>query len=214
MLPRSPNGGPRSTGCGPCTNLADSMNRSRARRSTIPILGQLLARSGNLDDPNLPLMLWWGIEKHCDASRAELLAMLDDATIWEQPMVKREILPRTMRRFAVTGRERDLLTCAKLLRLAPGPSQREQLMIGFEQAFEGGSLPSLPEELLAAMAQGGELPLLLRVRQGVPDAIAEAVRLVADPKATPEERLRYVKIFGEIILWFLWSIDARLELLG
>ncbi|NNM31067.1 MAG: dehydrogenase, partial [Akkermansiaceae bacterium] len=162
------------------------------------ILGALLARSGDLADPYIPLLGWWAIEAHCDAGRAEVMALFDSPAIWEQGMVQREILPRLMRRFALQGRERDLLACARLLRLAPGQAQRARLMAGFEDAFAGGSLPHLPEELLAAIADSGAASLILRVRQGEAGAIEEAMAVAVNRKSNPGERLRYVKAFGEI----------------
>lgn len=162
------------------------------------LVAPLLERCGELDDPNLPLMLWWAIEKHCEEHSAEVVQLMENRTIWEQVMVRREILPRLMRRFAMTGREADLLVCAQLLKLAPGAEERAQLMIGFERAFEGGALPALPDELVAAMGAAGKLSLVLRVRQGAKDAIVEASKVVADPKASRSKRLRLIVTFGEM----------------
>ncbi|NIP98330.1 MAG: hypothetical protein GWO24_34930, partial [Akkermansiaceae bacterium] len=150
-------------------------------------------------DPNLPLMVWWGIEKHCDdAGRADVLRIFrSDPEIWEKPMVQREILPRLMRRFALQGREADLLVCADLLRMAPGPAARKTLMKGFEQAFAGGPLPGLPGDLVAALAEFGELSLELRVRRGDEDAVAEAIAIAGNQNAVPAERWRYIRAFGE-----------------
>lgn len=178
------------------SQLASTAQRIRGR-DALPLIGELLNRSGDLVDPNLPLMLWWAIERH-SGMREEILELFGDPVIWEQAMVRREILPRLMRRFAVTGREADLLVCASLLKLAPDAGGRAALMVGFEQAFAGGALPALPPALVDAIGAGGELSLILRVRRKDREAIAEAVTLVANVKAPRAERLRLIKTFGEM----------------
>ena len=70
-----------------------------------------------------------------------------------------------MRRFAEAGSRKDLLTCAKLLDLAPTAEDKAQLLAGFEQAFEGRIPPSFPDELLAHL---GERSLSMQIRQGIP----------------------------------------------
>ncbi len=179
------------------SQIASTVQRLPAAQA-LPILGEVLARSGDLDDPNLPLMFWWAIEKHCDSGREAVLVTMKDRRLWMQPTVIREILPRLMRRFALQGRETDLLVCAELLRLAPDEDQRTRLMEGFEQAFEGGALPALPGELRAALGETGRMSLVLRVRQGKKAALKEAIGVVGDPKAKGVERLRLIKAFGEI----------------
>jgi hypothetical protein len=143
-------------------------------------------------------MFWWAIEKHCEVGREAVLAMMEDARVWGQAMVGREILPRLMRRFATTGREADLLVCAHLLRRAPGEAERARLMEGFEQAFAGGALPTLPRELLAAMGEGSGLSLVLRVRRGDEDATREAIVLAADPETAQADRLQLIRTLGEV----------------
>ena len=178
------------------SQLASTAQRIRGR-DALPLIGELLNRSGDLVGPNLPLMLWWAIERH-SGMREEILELFGDPVIWEQAMVRREILPRLMRRFAVTGREVDLLVCASLLKLAPDAEGRAALMVGFEQAFAGGALPALPPALVDAIGAGGELSLILRVRRNDREAIAEALTLVANAKAPRAERLRLIKTFGEM----------------
>jgi putative heme-binding domain-containing protein len=103
-----------------------------------------------------------------------------------------------MRRFAAAGGRENLLVCADLLNAAPDADTRKKLMDGFEQAFDGRVLPSLPDELVVAMIKAGGGSLALRVRQNDPAAIAEALRTMADPAASQLERLRLIAVFGEV----------------
>src|SRR5207302_5445279 len=108
------------------------------------------------------------------------------------------ILPRLVRRFAQAGGRENLQACIELFRLAPDQASGRKLMQGFEQAFQGRSVAGLPAELLEQTARFGGGSLSLRLRQGTPEAVAAALKLVADPKAKPEERLACVETFGEI----------------
>ena len=179
------------------SQIASTIQRIEPKKS-LPVLGELLARAGNIQDPYLPLMYWWAIEKHCHKDINHILQLFEDSQIWSQPMIQREILPRLMRRFALRGGEQNFLTCAKLLSRANTDSQRKALMEGFEKAFEGGSLPNLPDSLITAIRDTGTASLLLRVRQSDPDAIKEASKRIASKKVPMPERINYVRAFGEI----------------
>jgi hypothetical protein len=61
-----------------------------------------------------------------------------------------------MRRFATKGTRNDLIVCAQLLRAAQVEEDRKALLNGFDQAFKGRPLPSLPEELVSALSQAGQ----------------------------------------------------------
>lgn len=164
----------------------------------LPIVARLLAHKEDATDPQIPLLLWWAIEARCENDRDAVLALFQDAGFWNQPVVEKHILARLMRRFAASGSRKDLLTCAKLLELAPGQTQSRQLMLGFEQAFKGRPLAGLPDELAAALAKSGGGSLLLDVRRGRAEAIDEALRIVGDEKADRQQRLACVEVFGEV----------------
>jgi putative heme-binding domain-containing protein len=103
-----------------------------------------------------------------------------------------------MRRFAMAGTPEDYAACVRLLRLAPDAAARAPLLAGFEQAFEGRSLPTLPGELVDALVRSGGASLSLRIRQGDPAALAEAARVLGDDAAPAVERIRLVTTFGEV----------------
>jgi len=103
-----------------------------------------------------------------------------------------------MRRFAASGTRQELSACANLLSLAPSDADRAALMIGFEEAFKGRLIPSLPDDLLQALAQSGRLTLMLRVRQGEAEATARALEQVRDAKSDTSQRLAAIRVFGEV----------------
>jgi putative heme-binding domain-containing protein len=162
----------------------------------LPLTAALLQRAEDGADPFIPLLCWWAIETHCATEREAVLASI----AWNAASVKEHILPRVMRRFATTGTRADLLTCARLLALAPSAEHQKLLMTGFEEAFKGRALPPLPEELVTALARTGLASRHLRVRSREPAAVGEALKAVLDPKANLEERLLCARLFGEVKL--------------
>jgi putative heme-binding domain-containing protein len=114
------------------------------------------------------------------------------------PIVKQHLTERIMRRYALAGTRKDLLTCAKLLAAAPKPEHAAELMKGFELAFQGRSLTNLPNELVDVMAQVGGGSTALRIRRNDAAAIAEALKLIQDDKADKTQRLQYLQVLGEV----------------
>jgi putative membrane-bound dehydrogenase-like protein len=179
--------------------LASSAKRLPAAQG-LPIVRQLLARSEDVADVHLPLLLWWAIESKAENDTDAVLDVMRDPAVWKLPLVETHILGRLMRRYAATGTRHDLVTCAKLLNLAPDKAASNALMQGFEEAFQGRSLATLPDELVAAIDKSGSASLVLQVRQAKPEAVAEALAVVTNPAGDAAQRLAYVQIFGEVDL--------------
>lgn len=175
------------------SQLASSARRLPAAVA-LPILAALARRSEDAQDPHLPLLVWWGLEAKADSDRQAVLALFREAALWDQPLVTQHLIERLMRRYASTGLRKDLVTAAQLLELAPTPEHARQLLGGLEAAYEGRSMVDLPPELAAAMAKVGGGSLLLRLRQGDPQAVAEALRTIADEQADPTRRSRWIGV--------------------
>ncbi len=156
------------------SQLAASAQRF-ATSNALPILSTLMQRDEDIDDPHLPLMIWWGLEAHCgeqagkgnahigvglkteekDSSRTQVLNLLRAPKLWEHPIVDQVVASRLMRRFALEGIQEQkqssepspaLLMCEQLLQLAPEQS-RSKLMGGFLEAYQGREIASLPAGL-------------------------------------------------------------------
>jgi putative heme-binding domain-containing protein len=184
------------------SQLAASAKRFSADVA-LPIIRGLLVHDADAADPYLPLQIWWALESKCQENAADVVQLLrgsgsDGMSLWQRPLVAQHLAARLMRRFAAAGGRENLLTCADLLNAAPDANSRKKLMEGFEQAFDGRVLPTLPDELVAAMIKAGGGSLALRVRQKDPAAIDEALRTMADPKSPSIERLRLIAVFGEV----------------
>ncbi len=179
------------------SQIAASARRLPADQA-LSLTHALLTREEDLDDPFLPLMLWWALDAQADHGREELLTLFDDPAFRKLPMVARHVLPRILRRFALQGRRQDLLACARLLRLATDKAEAAKLLEGFEEAYQGRLMEGLPRELVAALAKVGRSSLTLRLRLGEPKAMAEALAKVTDRKTLEAERLALVRSLGEL----------------
>jgi putative heme-binding domain-containing protein len=177
--------------------LACSAKRLPAA-DALPIIKALLGRNEDVADKRIPLLLWWALESKCEQDRDAVIELFSDPAVWRLPLVQSTILERVMRRYATPGTRPDLLTCAQLLQLSPGPEQTAKLMSGFEQAFKGRSLATLPDELLGAMAKSGYKSVELGLRRGDAEAVNEAIRQIRDPAVETEKRREYIEIFGEV----------------
>jgi len=179
------------------SQLASSARRLPAAQC-LPIVRQLLCHNEDLKDIHVPLLLWWAIESKSATHRDAVVELFNEPAVWSLPLVREHILNRVMRRFAASGSRQDLLACARLLELAPTQADKAELMKGFEEAFQGRSLASLPDELAAAIEASGSASPLLQVRQRKPEAIDKALATIADTNSDAAERLAYVQVFGEV----------------
>ncbi|HAB15403.1 MAG TPA: dehydrogenase [Verrucomicrobiales bacterium] len=175
-----------------------STARRLPARQALPVVRNVARGTNDVDDPFIPLMTWFVVESHCATNREAVLALFTDPTFWTAPLVHRHLVPRLMRRWADAGSRQDLLTCARLLRLAPGDAERQALLRGFEEAYRGRSIPALPDELVQALADSGRMTLLFRVRQGEPAALEEAMKELAQGGSGEAPRIALVRIFGEV----------------
>lgn len=164
----------------------------------LPLAKALMQRKEDASDPFLPLLIWWAIQEQTAEHSDRVLAIFEEPGVWVAPIVFDDLLPRLMRRYAVTGKRNDLLACAQLLEKAPSAKHAQQLLTGFDEAFRGRGMAGLPDELLTAMGRFGEVPLLMRVRQGNEEAVGEALELIRNAKAEEGERISMIRALGEL----------------
>jgi len=177
--------------------LASSARRVGAQHG-MAVVGQLARRDEDAADIHVPLLIWWAIEAHADRDRDAVLALFADESFWKARIVADTLLERIMRRYASTGAQKDLLTAARLLRLAPDDDAAKRLVAGFEKAFEGRLLVGIPAELADELARRGGGSLVLRMRQGDADAAREGLAAVVAESTSRSDRLLYIQVFGQI----------------
>ena len=166
--------------------------------AALPMIRGLLEHTTDSNDPRMPLLIWWALETHCGQHPDHVLDFVRDRSLWALPLARQHILQRLMRRFALSGRRRDLVVCARLLELAGDQDSQQLLLAGFEQAYKGRSLAGIPDVLGQQLARVGGGSLSLRVRRGDAAAINEALKLVADPVSGSARRVELIQTFGEV----------------
>ena len=179
------------------SQLASSSKRIPAEHA-LPIIVNLLRHDEDIEDPHVPLLIWWAIESKCETESDSVLAVLRDSHLWGLPLMEKHVLTRLMRRFAQAGSRNDLLASARLLQLAPDEQKTQLLMEGFELAFQGRSLAGMPSELSQALLKAGGGSLTLRIRQDDSHAVDEALQQIANDNTELERRIEFVQVFGEV----------------
>ncbi|XOV94653.1 MAG: c-type cytochrome [Bacteroidota bacterium] len=168
----------------------------------IPIIDNLLKNKATAYDNNNRLFIWWAIESKATSDLDMLLTLFETKDLWNQPLVKDFILNRLIQRYALEGGDKNYKACARLLELSPTNDSRQALMDGLQEGLRGKDLTEIPTNLADIMElyQGeyGEGKLALGLRQNSAEAVTKALEVIADPKASLQERLSYIQIFGEI----------------
>jgi putative membrane-bound dehydrogenase-like protein len=169
----------------------------------LAILRALAARSEDADDPYIPLLVWWAIEKQAIGSRAGVVAWFDDSAWWALPMVRKHLAERVARRFAAEGTSEGFAACARLLAKAPTADDVQRVARGAEQALSGRPLDRPPAELEAAIRplfqRDGKNATLLRfaLKLGSQDAYATALEVIADRRAPEAQRIDLIELVGQ-----------------
>lgn len=114
----------------------------------LPILNSLLLRDQDVHDPFLPLLLWWGVERHAVADAEGVLARFCTPQAFDNTLMRSVVLPRLMRRYAAES-ERDMFeACLRLLEAAPDDRAVRELLESLDKG--------LAERGQALQAPGGD----------------------------------------------------------
>ena len=115
------------------------------------------------------------------------MALLLNRDWQDEPMMRTHILARAMQALATKGNEQDLHDCARLFNSASKSEVTQQLVQGFEQAYEGRHLTGLPAELLTALRASGNLSTDLKLRLGEPGGLEQALSNLRSANSKTEE---------------------------
>ncbi len=185
------------------SQLACSARRLPAS-DALPVLQELAQHHEDLQDPHLPLLLWWAVEDKSISDRAQVLARFNTPAAWKTPLLAGHILPRLVQRYAAEGGEPDLEAAAALMKSAPGPSERARLLAAFSEGCKGRRLKTIPaglREVLDHSADDGDSGMaLLRLNLGIPQPadLVTALELVRnDDETVTARRLDFIKALGQ-----------------
>lgn len=94
----------------------------------------LLRGTSNADDPHLPLLIWWAIERHAIAGIAELSEFFAGRAAAHSEIARNIVRERLLRRWTAEGTEATLNACASVIAAADA-SERPALFAAVEQGF-------------------------------------------------------------------------------
>jgi len=127
------------------SQLASSAQRLPPK-DALPIIEALLERDIDRDDPYVPLLLWWALERHAVSALAEVQTFFISAAAWKSKIVREVILERLVRRWTAEGSVAAYDGCARLLASIPdsdaSANQRHRLIAALEEGFH--DRPVLP----------------------------------------------------------------------
>lgn len=166
----------------------------------LPVVRGLLKHDEDLQDPHLPLMIWWALEAHAD-DWVQVKQLLADADIWARPLMREQIASRLMQRYATPAEPADLQRAAELVALAPDQAAKDRLLVGLTRAFEGRTIPALPAGLQESFndyqAALGNSGIVIGLRQGKQPAIDEALQKLGDESQDLGLRVELARGLGE-----------------
>lgn len=103
----------------------------------IPLVNANVIRDIDVEDPYLPLLWWWAVERHSVSGREPVLERFTRETAWQSQLGRTWLIPRLVRRYAAEGTPGGLASVTRLLEAAPpdGPGDQiwEAMLEGFLQ---------------------------------------------------------------------------------
>jgi putative membrane-bound dehydrogenase-like protein len=102
----------------------------------LDIVWELLAHEQDIDDPYLPLLLWWAVERHSLEATDELLDWFAVPAAWDKSLAGQVILSRLIKRLAAEGTAESLEACARLLSAAPDSDRQRQLLASLDEGLQ------------------------------------------------------------------------------
>jgi putative heme-binding domain-containing protein len=165
---------------------------------------RLLRRNRDGDDPHLPLLLWWAVERHTIAGGDHAIALFTAPDAWRSAMIRSTIQGPLVRRYALEASPAGEEACARLLASAPSVEARRPLLAALDEAMRGrGSVkvaPGLAREVIGRADRDPRDVTLTRLaaRLGSRPA-SERARVVADDRRSPEpDRLAMIDLLGDL----------------
>ncbi|MFN9942861.1 MAG: hypothetical protein ACK56I_25680, partial [bacterium] len=126
--------------------------------------------------------MWWAMEAHCAEARPQVLALFEQPSFWERPMVQKYLLERVVQRCVLDSARPDWVSVDRLLGLAPGLEPQRALVQGLRQAVAGQTSISMPaviqEHLARYRSSANESDLPMQIRAGDLRAIQAAVAAI------------------------------------
>jgi putative membrane-bound dehydrogenase-like protein len=178
----------------------------------MPIINANINRDIDSEDPCMPLLWWWAVERHSVSGRPEVMSRFVRPSLWKSKLGSVALLRRLIRRYAAEGTNEGLDCVVKLLAAAPDDAARQPLWEAVLQGWRetpSGELSVQREKLVVShpffevvnqawQAAPGNLTFLhLAILVGYSPANDAAFSEALDASASVDRRLALLNIVGE-----------------
>ena len=192
--------------------LACSAARFPAHQA-MPMINANINRDIDTDDPYMPLLWWWAIEKHSIVGREEVLKRFVRPSLWKSRLGRDVLLTRLIRRYAAERSADGLESVVRLLTAAPDEPSRHLLwshvLLGWQEQprdamtdtwLEQAKQHAFSKRLLTEWSLAPrdltlmQLAIALRFREPIAAAILEAF----DPNSDAQRRVALLAMLSPI----------------
>jgi putative membrane-bound dehydrogenase-like protein len=169
----------------------------------LPIVAGLMHREEDVEDPFIPMLIWWAIEDKAVSDIEPVLSLFESEEDWTAPISRQFLIERLGRRYAAEGTIESFQVCARLLENAPNPACEKLLLEGMEAGLEGQDFEEVPEpfnrfiDQIKAKTDPGTPAIAFALRLGSPTAFAVASQRIADVAVPEADRLELIEILGQ-----------------
>ncbi|WP_373652406.1 PVC-type heme-binding CxxCH protein [Schlesneria sp. DSM 10557] len=190
--------------------IASSAARFPAAQG-MPMINANINRDIDGDDPAIPLMWWWAIERYSVSDRNEVMRRFLRPTLWKSRLGSQFLLPRLIRRYAAEDAGAGLEAVVQLLKSAPSAQSRDSLwssiflgrgeVAGDISSISGAYEPSLQELRHLVAARRDERPmdltlLNLSLSLGDKDALVSAYAEALNPQSETSRRIALLDLLS------------------
>ncbi len=191
--------------------LASTAARLPAQQA-LPIINANINRDIDRDDPYIPLLWWWAVERHSVTGRDEVMRRFVRPSLWKSRLGRETLLTRLIRRYAAEGTEAGMDCVIQLLKAAPDDAARDTLWLPILQGLRecSGNESGSEQKKLAAehglaqivharwQAKPDDLTLLslalmLNVRESFPALVQGAM----NPHLDADKRVALLSLLAE-----------------
>ncbi len=172
-------------------------------QQALKVVAVLAERDRDADDPHIPLLCWWALERHCVAARDVVLEHFTRNTLWQSALAREHLLGRLMRRYAAEGSDHCFAACAELYRSAPADA-RQEMLVNFDRGLAARQLRDAPPDLLAAVLDDwtsttrDALQIRVLARLGHGQAVQRAAELASEEQSAPDLRAAMMRLLSQV----------------
>ena len=130
----------------------------------MPIINANINRDIDTDDPYLPLLWWWAVERHSVSGRDEVMRRFLRPSLWKSRLGRDVLLTRLIRRYAAEGNEAGLSCVVQLLNAAPDDRFNESLWVPILAGWREAAQVD-PASARRGLKSAGELSAFVRDRR-------------------------------------------------